>query len=756
MPTIAETTSQAWAFYQAGNFAQAEQFYRQALQIDPAHTDAWCCLGMSCQAQGNIAEAVNCFQRVIQLWPGHTTALNALGIIHARQGKLDEAAGYFEQVINAKPRDADAHNNLGLVRAMQGRCDEAVACYQSALRLRPDFEAARSNMAEVLRQQQGKTPAQTGPRPPISQHAAADAQVHLRRAAGLLQQQAYLDAALAFQQAIQLLPANADAHAGLGHVFVRLEKYQEAAARYQEAVRLNPDHFEAHYLLGVLLHEQGDLDGAVHHYRQALRLKPDFAHICNNLSSALLGQGCIDEAIDCCRKAIQRQPRFAGAYVNLGTALMKQAQLRPAMAAFRQALDWEPSMAEARSNLLFCLNYDPDADSDVVFAEHQRWGQLHGSVVPPAPPHANDPTPERRLRIGYISPDFRRHALAAYMEPVLASHDPAKVEVFCYSELGAADDVTRHFQSLAHGWRDTFRWTTAQVVDCIRNDRIDILVDLAGHTANNRLLALAHKPAPVQATWLGYMNTTGLAAVDYRLTDDVLDPPGQPVRDTEELVRLAVGFCCFRPPKDASTVTPLPALKRGSFTFGSLNGSFKHNPRVFDLWSQVLRALPTARLLMFRDTLTANVREAVRQEFARRGIAGERLDLRQWSGAAGYLDVYGEIDVSLDTFPCTGGVTTCESLWMGVPVLSLAGVRPASRNSAAILARVGLADWAVATPEQYVAFAVGLPNEMDRLAQLRSGLRERMQANVSDATRFTGGLEDAYRTIWRRWCNRRR
>jgi len=252
------------------------------------------------------------------------------------------------------------------------------------------------------------------------------------------------------------------------------------------------------------------------------------------------------------------------------------------------------------------------------------------------------------------------------------------------------------------------------------------------------------------------MNTTGLTTIDYRLTDDVLDPPGQPVRDTEELMRLPGGMCCFAPPADAPAVSPLPALGRGHLTFGSLHGLLKLNTRVFDLWSRVLHSVPDARLLMFHDTVVGTGQERIRREFADRGIACERLDLRQGSCAPGYLGVYEEIDVSLDAFPWTGGVTTCESLWMGVPVLSLCGARPASRNSAALLARVGLTDWVAQTPEQYAALGLSLTKDLDRLAALRTTLRDRMRATLCDGQRFTRELEEAYRAMWRRWCSQQR
>ena len=316
------------------------------------------------------------------------------------------------------------------------------------------------------------------------------------------------------------------------------------------------------------------------------------------------------------------------------------------------------------------MNYDPEADLDAVFAEHVRWGRLHTPTTSPAP-FENDRDPERKLRVGYVSPDLRFHALTRYFEPVLAHHDPSQVEVYCYAEVVHPDEVTLRLKEHAHGWRSTCGLSDVQVAEMIRADGIDILVDLAGHTAGTRLRIFGLKPAPVQASWLGYLNTTGLATVDYRITDEILDPSGESTLGTEELVRLPHGFCCFAPPKNAPALSPLPALTRGYLTFGSLHNLFKLNAQVFDLWSRLLRALPKARLLMFRDTLSGTARSAYVQEFVQRGIEAERLDFRRAADVRTYMDIYEEIDVCLDVFPWSGGVITCESLWMGVPVMSL-------------------------------------------------------------------------------------
>jgi len=700
VPTAAETCALALQHHQAGHLNQAEQLYRQVLQADPGHADAHHLLGALAYQLGRYDQAVTSIRQAISVNPGAAIYYSNLGLVHEALGQLEEAVAHYQDALRLEPGFAEAHSNLGKTLQAQGRLEEAVSHLQTALRIRPDYAEAHNNLGTAL----------------VAQERIDEAEVCFRRA-------------------LQINPNFAKAYNNLGNAFEQKDKREEAIRCFRQALTIDPNFVEAHDNLGITFERHDNVDEAIRCFQNALRIKPDFAR----------------------------------GHYNLGCALMDQGRPDLAVACFEEALRLKPDLTTAQSNLLFALNYDPQADPDAVFAAHCSWGRLHEQTPLPgekrsgtvlrtaAKPQAavslpNDPAPERRLRIGYVSPDLRAHALTRYLEPVLANHDPRQVEVICYAEVPHPDAVTTHLQSLVQGWRWTNRLKDAEVAQGIRDDGIDILVDLAGHTRNSRLLVFARKPAPVQVTWLGYMNTTGLAAMDYRLTDEVLDPPGQPVRDTEELMRLPGGMCCFAPPVDAPAVAPLPALRENHFTFGSLHNLFKLNGRVFDHWSAVLRALPTARLLMFHQTLTGTACEHLRHQFTERGIAKERLDLRRGSSVPGYLGVYGEIDVSLDAFPCTGGVTTCESMWMGVPVLTLAGVRPAGRNSAALLASVGLTDWTAQTPEQYVALAVRHANDLDRLTQLRAGLRDRMSATLCDARRFTRVLEDAYRTMWRRWC----
>jgi predicted O-linked N-acetylglucosamine transferase (SPINDLY family) len=404
------------------------------------------------------------------------------------------------------------------------------------------------------------------------------------------------------------------------------------------------------------------------------------------------------------------------------------------------------------------MNYSEHYSQQDIFAESRQWETNH-AVLGTARKidQAHDRDPERRLRIGYVSPNFRRHSVSYFLSPLIAGHDHRLFEVFCYAQVANPDNVTKRFRRLADGWCSTVGMTTSAIADRIRNDGIDILVDLAGHTANNRLLVFAERPAPVQVTWLGYPNTTGLSAMDYRLTDAVADPegPGDNLH-TETLIRLPAGFLCFTPAPETPPVTDPPVLANGHVTFGSFNNPSKVTASVVASWARILEAVPGSRLLLKNRSLADDgTRQRYSALFAERGISEERLIFHAWiASMSGHLGAYGRIDIGLDPFPYNGTTTTCEALWMGVPVITLQGDRHASRVGASILKTVGQGEMIADSVDDYVDAAVKLAENTDALTSLRRDLRPAMAASpLWDAAGFTRDVESAYRDMWRRWCH---
>ena len=448
------------------------------------------------------------------------------------------------------------------------------------------------------------------------------------------------------------------------------------------------------------------------------------------------------------------KPDFAEAYNNLGDVLNLQGKLDEAVANFQQALRIKPDYATAHGNLAFSLNYHSNIEPAAIFAEHRRWGEVHGRFSETPLTYRNLPDPNRRLRIGYVSPDFRRHSAAFFSEHLLTHHDRDHFEIMCYAEVAIPDATTERLHALSDGWWSTCGMTDAQVADLVHTDEIDILVDLAGHTANNRLLVFARKPAPVQVAH-AYATTTGITAIDYRLTDRWAEPPEHTDLYTEELVHLPDGFLCYAPPQEAPPVGPLPARETDYITFGSFNNLPKINPQVVALWAKILLATPKARLILKSKPLSdPGTRERYFSLFDANGISRERVSLISYAPSLKeHLGLYNQVDIGLDPFPYNGQVTTFEALWMGVPVVTLAGRVYVGRTGISFLSRLGLTELIADTPQRYVEIAVQLADNLERLSSLRASLRGQMAGSpLCDGQTFTRGLEDAYRRMWHRWC----
>lgn len=608
----------------------------------------------------------------------------------------------------------------------------------------------------------------------------------------LIQGQRWVEAKVLCTQICQVAPGDAETWFLLGALNGQLGVFVEAETSFRQAIALRPDFSEAHYNLGIALRDQGRLRESVEHLQTAIRLRPGFVPAYSDLGFALLDlnepekaaeayraglqytpdaaeahanlggalhlSGAYEEAAACFHRALQTNPGNANFHDHLATIRCCQGKLQDALASHREALRLKPNEAKYYSNYLLTLHYDPEQKARSLFTEHRRWGGLHArlAVVPDA--YANEAEPSRRLRIGYVSADFRNHSVAYFFEPLLSGHDPAVVETFCYSAVRHPDAVTHRLEAMAHHWRSISGMTDADVFDVVQEDGIDILIDLAGHTAGNRLGVFAQKPAPLQITWLGYPSTTGLPTMDYRFTDTWADPPGVSEQfHTEALVRLPHGFLCYRPSADVAP-TALPAVETaGHVTFGSCNELARINEVMISRWAEILNAVPESRLIISNDALAdVPTREHYYGLFEAAGIDRNRLDLQDIPrDNAGRLNLYNRVDIALDTFPYNDTITTCEALWMGVPVVTLAGQTHAGRVGVSLLSQVGLHECIAENPDRYREIAVHLANDRQKLGGWRGSLRDRMRrSSLCDTTGFARDVEAAYRTIWSEWCSR--
>ncbi|OGI48464.1 MAG: hypothetical protein A2W42_01110 [Candidatus Muproteobacteria bacterium RIFCSPHIGHO2_01_60_12] len=574
-----------------------------------------------------------------------------------------------------------------------------------------------------------------------------------RKAMELVQCGQYLEAKVLLEEICRVDRVDAEAWRMLGTVCGQLGDADGAIANLRHAVELNPDHAPAHVDLGAALLSADRLEEAAASFRHVIRLDPSDYESLARLGRMLHSLGNLEEAAACYRKVLQWQPQWSAMYDSLGGILRAQGLIDESIASHRRAIEIAPNDAWAHSNLLLATQYLAEPDAAQIFVEHRRWADRHEQTLPRREWN-NARDPERRLRVGYVSADFRTHSVPFFFEPLLANHDRSAIEPFCYAAVQNPDDVTARLQGLAGGWRSFIGLTGMQVAEMTRADGIDILVDLAGHTGNNALKVFTYKPAPIQVTWLGYPDTTGLSTMDYCLTDVLSDPPGRESFFTESLVRLPGCFLCYQPVAGAPDVAPPPALAKGYVTFGSFNHLPKLNTKVIALWAEVLHAVPGSRLFIKSLPLFDEAtRERYYGLFDARGIGRDRVELTGHAATqTEHLDLYRRLDIALDTFPYNGTTTTCEALWMGVPVVTLAGERHSGRVGVSLLNAVGHPEWIAESPEQYIALAERLAADLPKLAALRAGLRAHLAASpLCDRKAFAAKVEAAYREMWRTW-----
>lgn len=638
---------------------------------------------------------------------------------HHQAGRLPQAEALYRQVLRDQPDCADALHMLGVLSLQVRRYDAGVDLIRRAIAVKPDIPETYSNLGYAL-----------------NNHGLFD------------------QAVAAHRQAIALSPAYPEAHFNLGVALANLGRFDEAAAAHRQAISLRPNYAEAHYNLGNALRNLGRMDEAIAPYRLAIALKPDFPDAHTNLGNALNAAGRPDEAIAAYRQALALKPNFPEAHANLGNALNSAGLLDEAIAAYRQALALNPGLAGAHSTLAYATLFHPACDARSIAEELRRWNHRHAEPLRQfLAPHPNSPLPDRRLRVGYVSPDFRDHVVGRNVLPIFMHHDRSQFEVFCYAGVARPDPMTEEFRRRADVFRAVSRMPHEALAAQIRADAIDVLVDLTLHMEGNRLLVFARKPAPVQVTFAGYPGSTGLDDIDYRLSDPYLDPPGADESlYSERIVRLPDSFWCYDPLEERdTTVNPLPARDNGVVTLGCLNNFHKVNPDLLALWAQVLRQVDGSRLLLLAPVGAA--RQRTLERLGQERIAPGRIEFVAQLSRRDYLRQYHRIDLGLDTFPYNGHTTSLDSFWMGVPVVTQVGRTVVGRAGWSQLSNLGLPELAGHTPEEFVRIAVDLARDWPRLTELRAALRRRMESSpLMDGVRFARHVEVAYRQMWRTWC----
>ena len=648
-------------------------------------------------------------------------ALNHAMELH-RQGRHAAAEDLYRQLRQHFPQETDLLHLIGLVEVDTGRKAEGFANLRRAIELRPDMPHYHANLGVRL----------------LEQRQAEEAATSLRRA-------------------IALQPDVGSHHYNLGNALLQLQRWPEAVEAYRRSLASQPENQACELQLGLALHAAGRAPEAVAHYRDMLRRRPADLAAATNLGATLQAECDLDAAAEAFRLALRIEPDNTIPLNNLAVIHKELGETGPAIRLLRRCVELQPAAMEIRSNLILIMHYDPATTDAEIAEQHQEWNRRH---VTPADPHPNRPEPDRRLRVGFVSPDFRDHVVGRALLPSLSRHDRERFEIFCYAG-SPPDAFGEKFRAGADGWREIVGRPAAEVARRIREDRIDILVDVALHTSDNRLDVFALKPAPLQVSWLGYPESSGLSTMDYRLTDAHLEPPaGNRLADpVEQPWLLPDCWTCYEPPPGHPDVNLLPSSSGRPFTFGSLNKFCKINDEVLSAWARILLALPAARLLLLAKQ--GSHRRRLTEALTRRGVAPDQLRFADYLPAApdlaqgALLARYHEIDLALDTFPYGGMTTTLDALWMGVPVVSLVGARNLGRAGLSLLSNAGQRRFAVDSVDAYVDLAVRTAQDPASLARLRSELRGRMQASpLLDAEGFTRKVEAAFRGMWAGWCRR--
>jgi predicted O-linked N-acetylglucosamine transferase (SPINDLY family) len=763
----------------AGDLAEARRLYQEALTTEPNHPVALVRSGLLEMQEGKPQEAVTRIEKAIAAAPGESRYPFVLGeVLASMQRWPDAAAAYrrslaiqpqaadvclalgtalqtsgdfkgaieaYQTAVRSQPDLADAFNNLGNCHQVLGDLAAAQDAYRRAMELKPDFAGAMANLGTVLKgtgradEAIGLLRAAVSLEPEVTGHA-------VNLGAALCQQRKFADAETILRTVVQRNGNDADAAYNLGNALAGLGKLRDAVVQYLRAMRLRPDFADALNNLGNVYKELGEFNLAGEAYAAAIGAQPDLLAAINNSGCLLRTMGRLEEAETVFRRGLDINANHSALHNNLGNVLKDLGELEEAIACFGKAVALNSANAEAHSNLVYALSFQATT-AEPILRECLRWNQRHAAPLQTEiPARGKNFSPDRRLRIGYVSPDFRDHCQSLFAIPLLSHHDHEAFEIYCYSSVERPDEYTGRIAGYADAWREVRPLDDAAMCDLIRADGIDILVDLTMHMANGRPLVFARKPAPIQIAWLAYPGTTGISAMDYRLSDPRLDPPGFEKHYSERTIRLPDSFWCYDPLCDGPEVSPLPAISRGYVTFGCLNNPCKLSDQTLGMWGGVMRAIPKSRLVLLAPL--GSHRERLLARLGAQGIAADRVDFVPHRPRDQYLRSYHEIDIGLDTFPYNGHTTSLDSLWMGVPVVTRVGQTCVGRGGLSQLFQLELLELAGENDAAFVDAAAAMVSDLARLATLRQGLRRRLEFSpLMDAGRFARNLERVYRSV---------
>jgi len=775
------------ALVDSGQADLAMGSFMRVLELSPGHAAALCRLGDVLQTQGHIAEATECYRGALEIDPNLAIAHVGKGDMLQRQRHYQAAEASYRQALTLTSEVADIHRKLADVQVALNRPEPAMQSYLAALQGDPANAMAHGGLGNVLfrldRNAQAAASFRAATALPSatavhyhglgrSLHAlgeTADAETAYRKAieldasiaapmlhyADLLRETRRKEAAIAVYQAALLLePQNIDALNNLGMALQEDGQLEQALASFQQVASLSPNNPVSHSNIAAILNAMGQQDAALESCRRAVKLGPNSAAAHVNLGTCLMEMGRLDEAIKSLQTVVRLDPHHRRAHVNIGSALSRLGRIEDAIKHVRQALKINPDWDELQSNLLFYMTHSQKIDAAALFAEHVRYAtHVEGPLRASWPQHANSREPERCLRVGFVSADLYHHAVSHFFTPVLEHlAQSTSLQLVAYANSFHDDATSRRLHGLFSLWRQVEKLTHAELAQLIASDRIDILIDLSGHTGFNRLPTFARKPAPLQLSWIGYPGTTGLQAMDYYIADRFLAPPGLLDDQFSETFLYLPATAPFLHAADAPPVSTAPAVANGHITFGSFNRLEKLNRETIARWSRLLRAIPSARMLVGGMPNTQTI-DMLRSWFSKAGVKADRLSFHLRTDTHAYLQLHDQVDICLDSHPYSSGTTGFHALWMGVPTLTLPGPTLTGHAASAIMSYVGLSDFIATDEDDFVARGEKLAADIAYLAALRRELRDRLKASAAGQPELIAHrLEAALRAIWRHWC----
>lgn len=741
--------AQVIANYEASNLSLAENQAKALAEEYPTHPFGWKVLGIVYKMTGRLEPALAALNQFLSLTPNDAEVCNTLANVLVELGRFDDALKAYYEAIRLKPDFAEAHSNLGNVLRDLGRLSEAETSCRRAIGLRPELSLAHNNLGTILsdlgRLEEAEASCHEAIKLNPNFSVAHSNRGNALRALGRLE-----EAETSYREAIRQNPDFAVAYSNLGATLNGLGRLKDAEAAYREAIRLKPDFATAYSNHGATLNELGRYDEAATSLLAAIRVRPDYALAHNNLGNALRGQGFLGAAEKSFREAIRLRPDFAEAHTNLGNALRDLGRVKDAQASYRSAISFKPDLVAAHSNLLFSQNYLAEFSPEAALVEAKMYGGMVSARAEPKFTTWRSDPQAALLRIGFVSGDLRSHPVGYFLEGLFRALDRNQFELFAFPTTSIQDELTDRIRSHCSQWLPLYGKSDQDAALIIHKQGIHILIDLAGHTAHNRLPVFAYKPAPIQASWLGYFATTGLPEMDYFLGDPIMSPKDESHHFSERIWDLPEVWLCATPPAFQTAISDLPALNSGHVTFGCFGNLSKINDRVICVWSDILRLMPTSKLLLKSKQLAdSGVVIDIRRRFEEHGVDRGRLILEGPSERALYFQAYSRIDITLDTFPYPGGTTSVDSLWMGVPVLTLRGDRFLSHLGESIAVNAKQLEWIAEDHADFVRKAVLLSSDLQSLSATRATLRESvLRSSLFDSQRFARGFGQVLRDMW--------